>query len=68
VEALVHVEQPGQKAILIGKKGTMIKAIGSAARAEIEQMLGCRVHLGLTIHVKRDWSRSPAGRRGLGYE
>jgi GTP-binding protein Era len=68
IEALIHVEQESQKGILIGKRGSMIKAIGTAAREEIADMLGCRVHLELTIHVEPSWSRSPAGRRKLGYE
>jgi GTP-binding protein Era len=68
IEALIHVEQESQKGILIGRRGAMIKAIGTAAREEIEKMLGCRVHLGLTIHVEPSWSRSPAARRKLGYE
>jgi len=68
IEAVIHVEQEGQKAILIGKGGSMIRTIGTAARLEIAAMLDCPVHLGLTIHVETDWSRRPAGRRKLGYE
>ena len=68
IEAIIHVEQEGQKGALVGKRGAMIKAIGSAAREEIGRMLDCPVHLGLTIHVEPRWSRTPSGRRKLGYE
>jgi GTP-binding protein Era len=68
IEATIHVEQESQKAILIGKHGAMIKAIGSAARQEMSHLLGVPVHLRLTVHVQPGWSRSPSGRRKLGYE
>jgi len=68
IEAVIHVERDGQKAILIGKRGSMIKAIGTAAREEIGRLLGCTVHLTLSVHVQEDWTRSPAARRRFGYE
>jgi len=68
LEAIIHVEQEGQKAILIGKRGAMIRSIGTAARQEISRTLDRPVHLGLTVHVEAGWSRRPAGRRKLGYE
>ncbi len=55
VRALLWVETPSQKGILIGAGGRMIKAIGTAARREIERELGCRVHLDLSVRVRRDW-------------
>jgi GTP-binding protein Era len=55
VRALIWVETPSQKAIVIGAGGRMIKAIGSAARRELERELGCRVHLDLSVRVRRDW-------------
>jgi GTP-binding protein Era len=55
VRALVWVETESQKGILIGARGRMIKAIGTAARREIERELGCRVHLDLSVRVRRDW-------------
>jgi GTPase len=55
VRALVWVESPSQKGILIGAQGRKIQAIGSAARRELERELGCRVHLDLTVRVHRDW-------------
>jgi GTP-binding protein Era len=55
VRALIWVESESQKGILIGSRGRMIKAIGSAARKEIERELGCNVHLDLSVRVRRDW-------------
>jgi GTP-binding protein Era len=55
VRALLWVETASQKGILIGAGGRMIKAIGTAARRELERELGCKVHLDLSIRVRRDW-------------
>jgi GTP-binding protein Era len=57
VRALIWVESASQKGILVGAGGRMIKAIGSAARGELERVLGCRVHLDLSVRVRRDWRR-----------
>jgi GTPase len=55
VRALLWVETNSQKGILIGAGGKMIKAIGTAARKELERALGARVHLDLSVRVRRDW-------------
>jgi len=55
VRALVWVEAESQKGILIGHGGRMIKAIGTAARRELERELGTRVHLDLSVRVRRSW-------------
>ncbi len=55
VRALVWVETSSQKRILIGAGGDMIKAIGIAARKELERALGGHVHLELSVRVRRDW-------------
>jgi GTP-binding protein Era len=55
VRALVWVEAESQKGILIGSGGRMIKAIGTAARKELERELGGRVHLELSVRVRRGW-------------
>jgi GTP-binding protein Era len=60
VRALVWVESASQKGILIGAGGRMIKAIGTAARRELERELGCHVHLDLSVRIRRDW-RGDAG-------
>jgi GTP-binding protein Era len=55
VRALIWVESESQKGILIGAHGRMIKAIGTAARRELERVLGSQVHLDLSVRVRRDW-------------
>ena len=55
VRALIWVESDSQKGIVIGAQGRMIKAIGTAARRELERELGSRVHLDLSVRVRRDW-------------
>jgi GTPase len=55
VRALIWVESESQKGIVVGSGGRMIKAIGSAARGEIERELGEQVHLDLAVRVRRDW-------------
>jgi GTP-binding protein Era len=55
VRALVWVESESQKAIVIGAHGRMVKAIGTAARRELERELGTQVHLDLSVRVRRDW-------------
>jgi GTP-binding protein Era len=55
VRALIWVESSSQKGILIGAHGAMIKAIGIAARRELERELQCQVHLDLSVRVRRGW-------------
>jgi GTP-binding protein Era len=55
VRALLWVETDSQKGIVIGAGGKMIKAIGTAARRELERELGARVHLDLSVRVRRQW-------------
>jgi GTP-binding protein Era len=60
IEAIIHVERPGQKTILIGKGGDMLKRIGTEARQDIEAMTGTKVFLSLFVKVKRNWREDPA--------
>lgn len=55
VRALIWVESDSQKGIVIGRHGRMIKAVGTAARKEIERELGRHVQLELTVRVRREW-------------
>jgi GTP-binding protein Era len=55
IEAVVLVETESQKGILVGTGGRMVKAIGTAARRAIERELGQRVHLALSVRVRRHW-------------
>ncbi|MCB9689648.1 MAG: GTPase Era [Alphaproteobacteria bacterium] len=67
IHADVIVERESQKGIVIGKGGSMLKKIGSAARQDLEEMLGCRVYLELKVRVERDWSKSAGGLRRVGF-
>jgi GTPase len=55
VRAFIWTETESQKGILIGSRGVMIKSIGSAARRELERELSTRVHLDLSVRVRRSW-------------
>lgn len=64
----VLVERGTQKGIVIGKGGEMLKRIGTLARKEIQEVLGCRVYLELHVKVERDWTRSARGLRRVGFD
>ena len=68
VRALVWVETESQKGILIGAGGRMIRAVGTAARRELERELGTRVHLDLSVRVRRGWRADDALLDRLGIE
>ncbi|MDP5033762.1 MAG: GTPase Era [Solirubrobacteraceae bacterium] len=55
VRALAWVESESQKGILVGRGGKMVRAIGTAARGEIENRVGSQVHLDLSVRVRRSW-------------
>ncbi len=55
VDAVVYVERESQKGIVIGRGGTMVKAIGQEAREELERILGTRIYLGLRVKVHPRW-------------
>jgi GTPase len=68
VRALVWVEAESQKGILIGAGGRMIKAVGTAARRELENELGTHVHLDLSVRVRRHWRADESLLDRLGIE
>jgi GTPase len=68
VRARVWAETESQKGILVGAGGRMVKAVGTAARGEIEQLLGRRVHLDLRVRVRKGWRRDEALLDRLGIE
>ena len=68
VKATILVEREGQKGILIGAKGAMIKKIGTEARVEIERLLGTKVYLDLNVRVQPRWRRDKSEIRRLGYD
>lgn len=55
----IMVERPGQKAILIGSKGSMLKRIGTAAREEMERLFGKKIYLELFVKVRKGWRENP---------
>ena len=67
IYAVVYVERESQKGIIIGKKGAAIKQIGIDARADLEQLLGTRVFLDLSVKVKKNWRRDANQIRRFGY-
>jgi GTP-binding protein Era len=68
IRAAVVVAREGQKAIVIGKGGARLKAIGAAARAELERELGRRVHLFLHVLVRERWDEERSRLRAMGLE
>ena len=68
IEQIIYVERPTQKAIVLGKGGARIKALGQAAREELEQIFERRVHLFLFVKVREKWGDDPERYRDLGLE
>ena len=67
VHALMYVERPSQKSIVIGAKGARLKEVGTQARHQIEALLGTKVYLDLRVKVAKDWQRDPKQLRRLGF-
>ena len=67
IEARVLVERDSQKGIVIGKGGAVLRDAGTAARQELEPMLGGRVYLDLRVSVEKDWQRRPRSLQRLGF-
>lgn len=66
IAATIHTERESHKPILIGKRGATLKEIGSAAREELERLLGCRVYLDLAVKAAPGWSRDPRSLAAFG--
>lgn len=67
LHATVYVEREGQKGILVGKSGEMIKRIGVEARRDLETMFGKRIYLGLDVRVKKGWRDDAREIKRFGY-
>jgi GTPase len=67
IHAVMYVERPSQKAIVIGSGGARLREVGTRARLQAEALLGSRVYLDLRVKVAKDWQRDPAQLRKLGF-
>ena len=67
VHATIYVERDGQKGIIIGKRGEMLKHVGIDARRDLERIFGCKVFLELDVRVKSRWREDVREIRRLGY-
>lgn len=67
IHANLFVERSSQKGIVIGHKGARLRAVGTAARKQIEAMLGTPVYLDLHVKIAKDWQRDPKQLRRLGF-
>ncbi|MGN5240723.1 MULTISPECIES: GTPase Era [unclassified Rhodococcus (in: high G+C Gram-positive bacteria)] len=67
VHALLYVERPSQKGIVIGKGGARLREVGTAARTQIERLLGVKIFLDLHVKVAKDWQRDPKQLGRLGF-
>jgi GTPase len=67
IHALIWVQRPGQKAIVIGSRGEALKATATQARLEMQKLFGCPVHLEVWVKVKKSWSSDEAALAALGY-
>ena len=68
IDQVVYVSRNTHKGIVLGKGGQLIKSVGSAARLELEEGLGCRVHLFVYVKVREGWLDEPERYREMGLE
>ena len=68
IDAIIWVEREGQRKIVIGSKGEGLKAIGRAARLELNELLGRRVHLSTWVKLREDWTDDAGMLRRLGHD
>ena len=67
VHAVLYVERDSQKGIVIGKAGARLREVGTAARGQIEKLLGTKVYLDLRVKVAKNWQRDPKQLGRLGF-
>lgn len=68
IAQVIYVQRDSQKSIVLGKGGQMIKGVGAAAREELEEMLGRRIHLFLFVKVREKWGDDPERYRDWGLD
>ena len=57
IAATVYVERDSQKGIVIGKRGELLRTVGTEARQDLERLFGARIYLDLRVKVEKDWQR-----------
>ncbi|AGC63533.1 GTP-binding protein Era [Mycobacterium liflandii 128FXT] len=67
VHAVLYVERDSQKGIIIGKGGARLREVGTAARSQIEKLLGTKIYLDLRVKVAKNWQRDPKQLGRLGF-
>jgi len=67
IEATIHLERSSQKGIVIGKKGSKLKQIGTRSREQIERLLGSKVFLKLFVRIQKNWRKDTKAIRRFGY-
>ena len=67
VHAILYVERDSQKGIVIGKGGARLREVGTAARTQIEKLLGTKVYLELRVKIAKNWQRDPKQLGRLGF-
>ena len=68
IEQVIYIQRDSQKAIVLGKGGSRIKALGQSARGELEEIFGRRVHLKLFVKVQENWPERPESLQLMGLD
>ncbi|MFI5305496.1 MAG: GTPase Era [Nitrospiria bacterium] len=68
IRAVIYVDRPSQKGILIGHKGALLKKVGTEARLELEKIMGAKVYLETWVEVSENWKNNDQVLKSLGYE
>ncbi|MHB8481409.1 MAG: GTPase Era [Nitrospiria bacterium] len=68
IRAVIYVDRPSQKGILIGRRGELLKKIGTEARLELEKIIGSKVYLETWVEVSENWKNNDEVLKSLGYE
>ena len=68
IQAIIWVERESQKGIVVGKNGSLLKRVGTAARIDLKERLQKSIHLSLWVKVKLNWADSEKDLQSLGYD
>ncbi len=68
IRAVIYVDRPSQKGILIGRKGELLKKVGTEARLELEKVIGAKIYLETWVEVSENWKNNDQVLKSLGYE